>query len=206
MDRRHGLWRPLPRLGSCVTWQHWHWKRWGLLVFQCASIALAAFILLGGSSLVLAAVIVAGVIGLSLLLRPLRDRLNTMSESRKNKLAVTSLVLGLVGWSIYILQWCFDLTVGIFLAAFTAGVSAVFSTILDLIPFVLWMAGIVTGHAALTQMKRSGVTGKSQAIWGLLLSYLGLFFSIIIGVILIMLIFAGVGVGLFDKIIPFFQK
>jgi hypothetical protein len=54
----------------------WHWKRWGLLVFQGASIALAAFILLGGSSLVLAAVIVAGVIGLSLLVRPLRDKLN----------------------------------------------------------------------------------------------------------------------------------
>jgi hypothetical protein len=129
-----------------------------------------------------------------------------MSESRKNKLAVTSLVLGLVGWSIYIFQWCFDLTVGIFLAAFTAGVSAVFSTILDLIPFILWLAGIVTGHAALSQMKRSGVTGKRQAIWGLLLSYQGLFFSIIFVVILIVLIFAGVGVGLFDKIIPFLQK
>jgi len=129
-----------------------------------------------------------------------------MSVSRKNKLAVSSLVLGLVGWSIYILQWCFDLTIGIFLAAFTAGVSAVYSTILDLIPFVLWMAGIVTGHAALSQMKRSGGTGKSQAIWGLLLSYLGLFFSIIFVVILIVLIFAGVGVGLFNKIIPFFQK
>jgi hypothetical protein len=129
-----------------------------------------------------------------------------MSVSRKNKLAVSSLVLGLVGWSIYILQWCFDLTIGIFLAAFTAGVSAVYSTILDLIPFVLWMAGIVTGHAALSQMKRSGVTEKNQAIWGLLLSYLGLFFSIIFVVILILLLFASVGVGLFDKIIPFFQK
>lgn len=64
----------------------------------------------------------------------------------------------------------------------------------------------MTGHAALSQMKRSGVTEKNQAIWGLLLSYLGLFFSIIVVVILIVLIFAGVGVGLFDKIIPFFQK
>lgn len=54
----------------------WHWKRWGLLLFQGASIALAAFVLLGGKSLVLAAVIVAGVIGLSLVLRPLRDKLN----------------------------------------------------------------------------------------------------------------------------------
>ncbi len=40
----------------------WHWKRWGLLLFQGASIALAVFILLGGRSPILAAVIVAGVI------------------------------------------------------------------------------------------------------------------------------------------------
>jgi hypothetical protein len=53
----------------------WHWKRWGLALFQGASIALAVFILLGGRLLILAAVIVAGVIGLSLLLRPLRNKL-----------------------------------------------------------------------------------------------------------------------------------
>ncbi len=54
----------------------WHWKRWGLILFQGASVALAAFILLGGGSLILAGVIVAGVIGLSLLLRPLRNKLD----------------------------------------------------------------------------------------------------------------------------------
>jgi hypothetical protein len=53
----------------------WHWKRWGLPLFQGASITLAIFILLGGSSLVLAAVIIAGVIGLSLLLRPIQEKL-----------------------------------------------------------------------------------------------------------------------------------
>jgi hypothetical protein len=53
----------------------WHWKRWGVLLFQGASIALAAFILLGGGSLVLAAVIVSGVIILSLLLRPVRSKM-----------------------------------------------------------------------------------------------------------------------------------
>jgi hypothetical protein len=53
----------------------WHWKRWGLLLFQGASIALAVFILLGGGSLVLAAVIVGGVIVLALLLRPVRNKM-----------------------------------------------------------------------------------------------------------------------------------
>ncbi len=53
----------------------WHWKRWGLTLFQGASISLAVFILLAGKSLILAAVIVAGVIGLSLLLRPVRNKM-----------------------------------------------------------------------------------------------------------------------------------
>jgi hypothetical protein len=59
-------------LGALVLW---HWKRWGLFLFQGASIALAAFILLAGRSIILATVIVGGVIVLSLLLRPLRNKL-----------------------------------------------------------------------------------------------------------------------------------
>ena len=54
----------------------WHWKRWGLALFQGAAIALAVFILLGGGSLVLAGVIVAGVVVLSLLLRSMRKQMN----------------------------------------------------------------------------------------------------------------------------------
>ena len=58
-------------LGSLALW---HWKRWGLLLFQGASIALAVFILLGGGSLILAAVIIGGVLVLSLLFRSLRSK------------------------------------------------------------------------------------------------------------------------------------
>jgi hypothetical protein len=53
----------------------WHWKRWGLVLFQGASVSLAAFIMLSGGSPILAIVIIAGVIGLSLMLRPLRSKL-----------------------------------------------------------------------------------------------------------------------------------
>ena len=53
----------------------WHWKRWGIWLFQGASVALAVFILLGGRSLILSAVIVASVILLTLLLRPVRNKL-----------------------------------------------------------------------------------------------------------------------------------
>ena len=53
----------------------WHWKRWGVSLFEGASVALAVFILLGGRSLLLAGVIIAGVIGLSILLRPVRNKM-----------------------------------------------------------------------------------------------------------------------------------
>jgi hypothetical protein len=57
----------------------WHWKRWGLALFQGTSIALAVFILLGGgsggSSLILAGFIILGVIVLSLLLRSVRKQM-----------------------------------------------------------------------------------------------------------------------------------
>ncbi len=125
-----------------------------------------------------------------------------MALSPKNKLATTSLALGLVGWAIYLLQWCFDLTLGLLLAAFTAGTSAVCSTILDIMPFALWLAGIVTGHVALGQVKQSGSPGRGRAVWGLVLNYSGLFFIIIFIIIVVILIATGVGVGVLNKIIP----
>jgi hypothetical protein len=53
----------------------WRWKRWGLALFQGASIALAVFILLGDGSILLAGVIVVGVIILSLLFRSARRQM-----------------------------------------------------------------------------------------------------------------------------------
>jgi len=124
----------------------------------------------------------------------------------KKKLATTSLTLGLVGWAIYILQWCFDLTLGLLLAAFTAGTSAVCSTILDVAPFVIWLVGIVIGHTALSQIKRSGGPGRGRAVWGLVLNYFGLFFIAIFTVIIVILLATGVGVGVLDKVLPSLHK
>jgi len=123
-----------------------------------------------------------------------------------NKLATTSLTLGLIGWAIYLLQWCFDLTLGLLLAAFTAGTSTVCSTILDMAPFALWLAGIVIGHTALSQIKRNGGSGHGQAVWGLVLNYFGLFFIVITIVIVVILIATGVGVGVLDKVMPSLHK
>jgi hypothetical protein len=129
-----------------------------------------------------------------------------MTKLPQNKLAATSLTLGLLGWAIYLLQWCFDLSLGILLAAVTAGTSAVCSTILDVIPFALWLFGIVTGHMALSQIKHKEGVGRGRAILGLVLNYFGLFFIVIATIILIILIATGINVGILDKVIPFLHK
>jgi hypothetical protein len=53
----------------------WHWKRWGIPLFQGASVVQVVFIVLGGQSPILAGVILAGVLGLSLLIRPVRYKM-----------------------------------------------------------------------------------------------------------------------------------
>ena len=129
-----------------------------------------------------------------------------MASLPKNKLAAASLTLGLVGWIFYLLQWCFDLTIGLLLAAFTAGSSAACATILDVLPFVLWLIGIVTGHTALSQIKREGGSGRSLAVWGLVLNYFGIFFIVIITVVVVILIASGVSLGILGKVLPSLHK
>jgi hypothetical protein len=121
-----------------------------------------------------------------------------------NKLATTSLVLGIVGWIFYIGQWCFDLTLGLLLAFATSGGSAVCSTVLDFLPFALWLTGIVAGHAALGQIKRSGSSGRGRVVWGLVLNYSSLFFVLALIVLIVVLIALGIGRGWLEKNSPHF--
>ena len=124
----------------------------------------------------------------------------------KYKLANTSLTFGLAGLVLYILQCCFDFTIGLLLDAVNAGISAAFSTVLDILPFVLWFVGIVIGHVALSKLKYSAGVDRSQAIWGLELGYFGLLFGIIAGVGILFLIAAGMGAGVHYKVFPFIHK
>jgi hypothetical protein len=119
-----------------------------------------------------------------------------------NKLASASLTLGILGWVFYVLQWCFDLTIGLLLAAVTAGSSTICSTVLDFLPFALWLTGIVAGHVALGQIRHAGVPGNVRAVWGLVLGYTGMVFTILFIIIIIILIATGIGVGVLNKILP----
>jgi len=124
------------------------------------------------------------------------------SQPATNKFATTSLTMGIIGWIFYLLQWCFDLSFGIVLAAATGGSSAVCATILDVLPFALWLTGIVAGHVAIGQINHTGGNGHRRAIWGLILNYSGLFFTLILIVAIVVLIVTGVGAGWLYKLLP----
>ena len=128
------------------------------------------------------------------------------SQPVTNRLARASLILGLLGWFFYLLQACFDLTLGLLLTALTAGTSAVCSSILDILPFALWLVGVFAGHVALGQIRQTGAPGRSPAVWGLVLGYAGLAFTILLIVIIIVLVATGVGAGLWYKFIPSLPK
>jgi len=121
------------------------------------------------------------------------------------KLANTSLTLAILGWGLYLGQWCFDLTLGILLAIFSGGASAVCSTVLDFIPFVLWIVGVVMGHVALRQVKRNGAPGRGRAVWGLILNYSGIFFIVLLTILVLTLLAFGIGAGVLDQILPSFS-
>jgi hypothetical protein len=129
-----------------------------------------------------------------------------VSRPVADKFAMASLTLGILGWTVYLLQWCFDLTIGLLLAAVSAGSSTICASVLDFLPLVLWLVGIVTGHVALGQIKHTGAPGRRQAVWGLVLGYIGLFFTILLIVLIVTLIASGIGAGVLDKILPSLPK
>jgi len=128
-----------------------------------------------------------------------------MTSPSVNKLATTSLTLGLLGWAAFLLQGCFDVTLGVILALATAGAGAVCSTILDVLPFALWLTAVVSGHVALGRIRQTGEAGRGRAVAGLVMSYIGLFFVVILLLLAVVLIAAGIKTGWPGRIIPSFH-
>jgi hypothetical protein len=123
-----------------------------------------------------------------------------------NRLATISLSMGIVGWFIYILQWCLDLTLGILMAVASAGSSAICSSILDFLPLGFWLTGVVTGHMALGQTRQAGTNGRKRAVLGLVLCYSGMVFTILLLGLFVALLSRFIGRDDLGMILPLFSK
>jgi Domain of unknown function (DUF4190) len=80
-------------------------------------------------------------------------------------------------------------------AAAKTNTLAIVSLVASLAGLVLWgigfLAGIICGHIALSQIKKTGEEGRGLAIAGLIIGYVGILLSIIAGIV-VAVIFAGI--------------
>lgn len=67
---------------------------------------------------------------------------------------------------------------------------------LVIIPFLASVAAVITGHLGLNQTKRdSTLGGRGMAIAGLVLGYIGIAFSILLGALMLLAVFAAGSAG-----------
>ncbi|RFA22502.1 DUF4190 domain-containing protein [Subtercola boreus] len=57
--------------------------------------------------------------------------------------------------------------------------------------FFVSLVAIITGHIALSQIKRSGEKGRGLALAGTIIGYAGVFFSLVVGIILLVVFVSG---------------
>ncbi len=91
-----------------------------------------------------------------------------------NNLAIASVCCGIGGWVLALLLFCFNVTIGLFIALATLGIGSLCLIPLGCLPPLPWLAAVITGHLSLSQIKSTGEGGQSLAITGLVSGYLGL--------------------------------
>lgn len=116
--------------------------------------------------------------------------LSTPVTPPNNKMALTSMVGGIVGWVLWVLILC----AGAVITLATFGLAGICFAIIGYLPVIPWLAAVITGHMGIAQVARTGERGRGMAIAGLIMGYLG------VALILCWLALTVVGVSL-----PVFQ-
>ena len=57
--------------------------------------------------------------------------------------------------------------------------------------FFISLVAVITGHMAMSQIKKTGEKGYGLALWGLILGYLGIVVYIIIGIVFVAILVSG---------------
>ena len=99
---------------------------------------------------------------------------STPTAQPNNRMALTSLISGIVAWVLWILLLCFNLTIGFVFSLATFGLAGICFGIVGFLPVIPWIIGVVTGHLGISQIGGTGEGGKGMAIAGLIMGYLGL--------------------------------
>ena len=100
--------------------------------------------------------------------------MNTPTPNPNNRMALTSLIAGIVSWVFWALFFCFNLTIGFVISLATFGLAGICFAIIGFLPAVGWLAAVITGHVGIAQIGRTGEGGRGLAIAGLILGYVGI--------------------------------
>lgn len=100
-----------------------------------------------------------------------------------NSLSVISVISAGLGWGAVPVWFC---------VGFIPLISLCVTPLIVLIP-VSWVTAIATGHLALNELKTSGQEGRSYAIIGLILGYVGLALAVlaVIGLVVVIVLSNG---------------
>jgi hypothetical protein len=124
--------------------------------------------------------------------------------TKTNGNAITSLIMGIAGWVLSLGTLCFNALIGPLLTIATYGLGLLCLVPLGCIPPILWLVGIITGHIATSQIKRTHEGGQGMAVAGLIINWLG--FVLIVGgtiVITILAVTGVIGLSWLSTLIPY---
>lgn len=120
------------------------------------------------------------------------DLPSTHAESTQpNRLALLSLCLGIIGWLFFLMELCFDITLGTLAAFTTLSIALLCLMPVGLVPYLGWIGAVVTGHIAMLNLKstENQTGGRGMAIAGLVLGYLPLLITLL-GIAIVVILVA----------------
>lgn len=100
--------------------------------------------------------------------------MNTPTPNPNNRMALTSLIAGIVSWVLWALFLCFNLTIGFVFSLVTFGLAGICFAVIGFLPAVGWLAAVITGHVGIAQIGRTGEGGRGLALAGLITGYVGI--------------------------------
>ena len=124
-------------------------------------------------------------------------------ETKKNGMAITSMVMGIIGWALALIGLCVNFVLVPAATAITVGWGAflyICTCVPIAIPPIFWIIGLVTGYVGRNQLKESGAPGMGMAKSGIIMAYVGLGLGILSTCVIAILLVTGASLPFLEGI------
>jgi len=124
-------------------------------------------------------------------------------DQKNNGMAITSMVMGIIGWVLALIGICINFVIVPATAALTMGGGALLyicTCVPVLIPPIFWIVGLVTGYVGRNQITETGGGGLRMAKAGIIMSYVGLGLGLIATCVITILFITGASLPFLEGI------